>query len=222
MLLAGPPPQRRVDYRRRAGGVEVDRGARLARPQRLALAVQFDEALRDILIAGVDHRIGTDRQRLLQPGADQVHHGHMADTESLIGDGRAEPDRPGTEYGDLVRRCGLGLIDPVPGDRHRLVEAATSNGISAGMTSMLWPRTAFSTRRYSASAPVAPPLPMIPLGAPIGLMTTWSPDVDAGHVATDLDHLAGRLVPERHPPPDAVADHPSRCRARRNRRCRRP
>ena len=39
---------------------------------------------------------------------------------------------------------------------------------------------------------------MIPLGAAIGLMTTWSPTADAGDIAADLDNLARRLVAERH------------------------
>jgi hypothetical protein len=47
----------------------------------------------------------------------------------------------------------------------------------SGTNSRLVPRTAFSIKRYSDSAPVGAPLPMIPLGAAIGLMTTWSPTV---------------------------------------------
>ena len=52
------------------------------------------------------------------------------------------------------------------------LSAATRNGMSAGITSRLVPRSAFSMSRYSASAPLAPPLPISPLGAANGLMTT--------------------------------------------------
>src|SRR3954447_15163435 len=56
------------------------------------------------------------------------------------------------------------------------LRAATSNGMWSGTTWRLVPRTAFSIRRYSDRAPLAPPLPMMPPGAAIGLMTTWSPN----------------------------------------------
>ena len=43
---------------------------------------------------------------------------------------------------------------------------------------------------------MAPPFPMIPLGAAIGLTTTWSPTAMPGDLGADLDDLTRRLVAE--------------------------
>ena len=100
------------------------------------------------------------------------------------------------------------------------LRAATSNGMWSGTTSRLVPRTASSMSRYSASAPLAPPLPMIPLGAAIGLIDDMVADRDTGDCAADLDDLACRFVAEWHV--SRSRNRPSRCTAHRTRRFRMP
>ena len=81
------------------------------------------------------------------------------------------------------------------------LRAATSNGMWSGTTSRLVPRTAFSISRYSDSAPLAPPLPMIPLRCGHRVDDDMVAHCDTNDVAADLDDLARRLVTQRHAVP---------------------
>ena len=114
--------QRGIDHCGRACGVEIDISACPAWKQGFALAVQFDEPLRDVLVGGVDHRVGANRQGLLQPRRNQIGDDDVFDTNGFERDGGAKPDGPGAEHQDLVGGFGLALVHAVPRHGHRLVE----------------------------------------------------------------------------------------------------
>jgi hypothetical protein len=70
-----------LQHGRGTRGVEVDVRARLPRSHRLAGAVQLDQPADDIFGAGVDHGVGTQLQRLVEAGRDEIGDHDVADAE---------------------------------------------------------------------------------------------------------------------------------------------
>ena len=112
-LLGGS--QRGVDDCRHARGIQVDVGAGFSGEPRFTGTVQFDQALHDILVGGVDDGVGADLQRLVQAGRDDIDDHDVAYAKGLEGQRRAEPNRTSAEDGDLVRRFGFALVGAVAG-----------------------------------------------------------------------------------------------------------
>jgi len=112
-----------------AGGVEVDVGASGGLAEGVCgRAVQFGEAGGDVFGRGVDDGVGADSEGGLQALGDDVGHGHVLDPPQLQPDRGAQADRPGAEDDDLVGGFGLGAVDAVAGDGHRLVEGGDVEG----------------------------------------------------------------------------------------------
>src|SRR6266545_4819340 len=77
---------------------------------------------------GVEVDVGADSEGGLQALGDDVGHGHVLDPPQLQPDRGAQADRPGAEDDDLVGGFGLGAVDAVAGDGHRLVEGGDVEG----------------------------------------------------------------------------------------------
>ncbi len=121
----------------------------------------------------------------------------MAYPKGFEGQYGAQPDRPGTEHDDLVRRLGFALVGAVAGDGHRLVERGdfprdvAGNDFETGSAHGVFDQQVI--RERPGRSPVADD------AARRGHRIDHDviPDRDAGHLIADLDDFAGRLVPQR-------------------------
>ena len=183
-----------VDHRGCSGGVKVDIGAGSAGKQGFALAVQFDEPLRDVLVGGVDHRIGPHLECFLQPCRNQIGDHDVVYTNGFERDGGAQTYRPGAEHKDLVRRFRLAPVDAVACHGHRLVEGGyfERNMVGHNLNARTANRVLDQQELRERTG-----------GAAVSDNSAWRrhwidddvvADRDAGDLAADLDYLTRGFV----------------------------
>jgi hypothetical protein len=186
------------DDHRCSGGVEIDVGIHLSAEHRCAFAMKLEKSRGDVFLGRVDHRIGAHLQGLLEPRRDQVGDHDMADAKGFERDGGAQPDRARTEDQHLVGRFGLAPVDAVPGHGHRFVEGGdferdvVGHHLQARASHRVLEQQVFG--QCAAGCAVA--------DDSVRRRHRVDDDViahrDTNDVTTNLDHFAGRLVPEWH------------------------
>ncbi|GJO08727.1 hypothetical protein NJB1907f34b_37300 [Mycobacterium marinum] len=191
--------QRAVDGRGRAGGVQVDIGARLAREQCLPRTVQIDEPLGEIFLGGIDDRVGTHLERLVQAGLGEISDRDVRGADRLERQHRAQTDWAGTEDQDLVRRLWLALVYSMAGHRHRLVERGHFERYVLGNDLQAYPAHRLLDEEIVRQRATGSAVADDAVGGGHRIDDDVVTDGEARYPRADRDHLAGGFVPERHP-----------------------
>ena len=140
------------------------------------------------------------RSALSRRDGDEIDDHDMAYAKGFEGQRRAQPDRPRTEYGDLVRRFGFALVGAVARDGHRFVECGDfprdvlGDHFETGSTNGVFDQQVVS------EGPGGSPIADDAAGGGHGIDDDVIAHGDARHIGADLDDFACGFVAERRVP----------------------
>ena len=124
----------------------------------------------------------------------------MAYAKGFEGQRRAQPNRPRTEYGYLVRRFGFALVCTVARDGHRFVEGGDFPRDVVGDDFETGSADGIFDQQIVREGPGGSPVADDAAGCGHGIDDDVIADGDAGHVRADLDDFARGFVAERRVP----------------------